>query len=219
MFESILASPATNFPINPWYFLLALTEAFVVGYIVIRVYRYKHHFSTQGQSFQTSMLIMAPLIALILMFIGSNLALSIGMVGALSIVRFRTIVKDPLDLMYLFLLIGIGLGCGTYNFVMTLAGTLFILIGIFFIQTKTPSIKGGVLMIRNEDETNAVNFSNEFRSAISGAVQDRIDMNKSATEITILVDNEPENLHTVLQDLRKKYNISQVSYYSNKNEY
>lgn len=218
MFETLLSTPATNFPINPVYFVVALGEAFLLSLVVIWVYRHKLHFSTQGESFQTSMLIMAPLIALILMFIGSNLALSIGMVGALSIVRFRTILKDPLDLMYLFLLIGIGLGCGTYNFLMTLAGVAFILTAIYFVQTKTPAIKGGVLFLKDKNEEAVVAYSSEFLKRFPSAVQERIELGPSSAEITLILSSESTALLPTLQELRKAHPVEHLAYYTNRND-
>ena len=68
---------------------------------------------------------------LIIPVVKSSLALSLGLVGALSIVRFRAAIKEPEELVYLFLLITVGLGCGALQFEVTLYGVLIVLLLIF----------------------------------------------------------------------------------------
>lgn len=219
MLEQILRTPVTNFPIDPILFIISLGESFLMGYIVLRVYRFKKRFSTQGQGFQTSMLMMAPLIALILMFIGSNLALSIGMVGALSIVRFRTVLKDPLDLMYLFLLIGIGLGCGTYNFSMTAIGVGLILALVTICQTRNPTINGGVLLVRSSDENSAAKFAEELLKRIPSSAMDRMDLNSGSAEYNFSISESTPKSLAIIEELRNTHKIESISYYNNQSEF
>lgn len=218
MLQNILTSPATNMAIDPVLFIIAMLEAFLLGVVVRAVYRWRHHYSTQGPSFQTSMLVMAPLICLILMLIGSNLALSIGMVGALSIVRFRTVLKDPLDLMFLFLLIGVGLGCGTYNFTMTLIGTSLILAALALAQTKTEPKRGGTLTVRGENEKTVLSFCDDLRQKLPHAHRQRLDLSPGAAEVALHIPQDCADLFSVLNELKQKHSVSHVSYYGHSEE-
>lgn len=98
-----------------------------LGVFLVFAYRFTHRALHYERSFLTTLLLMPPIVALVMMLIGSNLALSLGMVGALSIIRFRTVIKDSRDMVYLFLAIAIGLGCGTYNWVVCVIATTFLL--------------------------------------------------------------------------------------------
>lgn len=111
----------------------SLVLSMALGMIIVVVYRITHRGFHYERSFLTTLLMICPIVAVVMMLIGSNLALSLGMVGALSIIRFRTVIKDSRDMVYLFLAIAVGLGCGTYNWlvvaiaVIALCGVLLIL--------------------------------------------------------------------------------------------
>ena len=68
---------------------------------------------------------------LVITVIKFSLALSLGLVGALSIVRFRAAIKEPEELIYLFLVIGIGLACGANQYIVAISATIFIIITLF----------------------------------------------------------------------------------------
>ena len=72
--------------------------------------------------------LLPPITMIITTLIAGNLALSLGMIGALSIVRFRAAIKEPEELVYLFLIIAIGLGCGANQLIITTVGIIFALI-------------------------------------------------------------------------------------------
>ncbi|MCF6311082.1 MAG: DUF4956 domain-containing protein [Verrucomicrobiales bacterium] len=111
----------------------SLVLSIALGMIIVVVYRITHRGFHYERSFLTTLLMICPIVAVVMMLIGSNLALSLGMVGALSIIRFRTVIKDSRDMVYLFLAIAVGLGCGTYNWLVVgiavtfLCGVLLVL--------------------------------------------------------------------------------------------
>lgn len=113
--------------------VLNLCLAFALAYAVAAVYR--HLYSGPGYSFSffVTLLVTPVVVCMIMMAIGSNVALSLGLVGALSIIRFRSVIKDSRDMAFLFLMIGIGLCCGSGGYGIALLGTLFvvaILVGV-----------------------------------------------------------------------------------------
>ncbi len=89
--------------------LIGIIVAFAVGLFIYMVYKKTFSGVLYSHSFNISLIIMTMATALIIMGISTNIILSLGMVGALSIVRFRTPIKDPMDLVYLFL------GCCVWN--------------------------------------------------------------------------------------------------------
>ena len=102
---------------------ISLLVAIGLGLFCAGIYRWTHRGLTYERTFSYSVL-MPAIVGLVMMLIGSNLALSLGLVGALSIIRFRT-VKDS-DMVFLFWGIAIGLGCGTFNWIAVGVSSLFI---------------------------------------------------------------------------------------------
>lgn len=88
--------------------------------------------------FSKNFLILAATTTIIITIVKSSLALSLGLVGALSIVRFRAAIKEPEELVYLFLIISIGLGCGAGQFFIVTIG-IFIILSLIFIVSKIKS--------------------------------------------------------------------------------
>ena len=103
--------------LTPMKMLLALLMGFIVGLIIALVYRKAFRGVLFSPSFANTLIMLCMITTPVVMCIKSNIALSMGMVGALSIVRFRTAVKDPLDTAYMFwsLTMGILLGAELYT--------------------------------------------------------------------------------------------------------
>lgn len=112
--------------------LISLALAIVLGIVVVFIYRITHRGFHYERSFLVTLVMTPAIVAVVMMLIGSNLALSLGMVGALSIIRFRTVIKDSRDMVFLFLAIAIGLGCGTSNWVVIIVATI-VLAGILLL--------------------------------------------------------------------------------------
>lgn len=106
--------------------LLNLSLSFALAYLAATVYRHTHAGPSSTQSFLVTLLVTPVVVCMIMMAIGSNVALSLGLVGALSIIRFRTVIKDTRDMSFLFLTIGIGLCCGSGGYALGVFGTLFV---------------------------------------------------------------------------------------------
>ena len=108
------------------YIALVLGTAFVCGMILYIVYKVFYQGAVYSENFGLLIVMTTLTVAFIIMTISSNIVLSLGMVGALSIVRFRTAVKDPLDVGFLFLAIAAGLTAGAGLFFIAGLGTVAI---------------------------------------------------------------------------------------------
>ena len=109
-FQEYLANTSAQIPIG--YFIINLIVAAVLSYILSFVYiKYGNSLSNRKQ-FSRNFVMMTLITMLIISIVKSSLALSLGLVGALSIIRFRAAIKEPEELVYLFLTISIGLGFG-----------------------------------------------------------------------------------------------------------
>ena len=123
-----------NVPIPGWGFIINLVlSAFLAGILGYVYQRYGHSLSNR-RLFSRNFIILAMTTMVIIAIVKSSLALSLGLVGALSIVRFRAAIKEPEELAYLFLVISIGLGLGANQLWITLIA--FIVIGIFLFRIR-----------------------------------------------------------------------------------
>ncbi len=114
---------------------------FVVYYVAAK----KNYYS---KTFNISLALIAVITASIILAMQSNLVISLGMVGALSIVRFRTAIKDPMDLIFLFWSISTGIICGAEMYKIAIITSLVITVGLFVLEL-TPAGKASVLLIVN----------------------------------------------------------------------
>jgi len=118
--------------------VVALLVSFALGLFIFFVYTKTFKGVMHSSSFGISLIAMNLITTLIILAVASNLIASLGMVGALSIVRFRTVVKEPLDLMYLFWAITIGIVVGVGLIPLAIIGSVVIgLILFIFVNRKT----------------------------------------------------------------------------------
>jgi len=118
--------------------LVSLLIAFVTGLFIFFVYVKTYKGVMHSSSFGISLIAMNLITTLVILAVTSNLIVSLGMVGALSIVRFRTVVKEPLDLVYLFWAISVGIIVGVGLIPLAIIGSVVIgLILFIFVNRKT----------------------------------------------------------------------------------
>lgn len=117
--------------------ILAMGLAFALGLFIFFVYKKTFAGVMYSVSFGVSIMAMTLITTLIILAVTSNIILSLGMVGALSIVRFRTAVKEPLDIAFLFWEISAGIVTGAGLFPLAIIGSVIIgLILLIFINKK-----------------------------------------------------------------------------------
>ena len=105
--------------------LINLSLAFLLGLMISGVYKYTHRGLSYSQSFTVTLVVVAFIVAMVMMVIGNNLARAFALVGALSIIRFRTVVKDTKDIGFIFMSLAAGLAAGTSSYFLSIAGTGF----------------------------------------------------------------------------------------------
>jgi hypothetical protein len=105
----------------------------LLGVLIYLSYYLSHRGTIYSKKFNLSLVVLTVLTGTVMTVIGNNLALSLGMVGALSIVRFRTAIKDARDTMYIFWAIIVGICCGVSDFLVACIGSgiVFALLWIF----------------------------------------------------------------------------------------
>lgn len=140
--------------------LTALISATVCGFIIYFTYRFFYRGIVYSDNFNILLILLTVVTSFIIMTISANLVLSLGMVGALSIVRFRSAIKDPLDVGFLFWGIGAGITSGAGLYFIALIGTAFVAVLYILLTIIKKEKKSYLLILRygsdSEENVNAV---------------------------------------------------------------
>ncbi|MFA6627851.1 MAG: DUF4956 domain-containing protein [Bacilli bacterium] len=147
---SFLENQSSITPIQATFTILF---SFLIGLFIFQIYKKTYHSVVYTKSFNTSLIMMTMITALVIMTVTSNIVLSLGMVGALSIVRFRAAVKDPMDIVFMFWAITIGIICGTGYYLLAIAGSVAIgFILVVFSHYSRPETPYLLLVSMSTDE-------------------------------------------------------------------
>lgn len=138
---------------------IALGGAFILGMFIYTIYRKTFSGVMYSKPFNTSLVLLTMLTTFIILAVTSNVVLSLGMVGALSIVRFRTAIKDPLDLVFLFWALGGGIVLGAGMLPLAILGSLLIGGVLLGFVSRTAHDSPYILMVDVDGEIAEVNAS------------------------------------------------------------
>ncbi|OOC62150.1 DUF4956 domain-containing protein [Paenibacillus ihbetae] len=148
--KSVLENFASDISIAK--ILITLAMAFVIGLFIYLLYKRVFSGVLYSKSFNVSLIGMTMITAVVIIAINSNLVLSLGMVGALSIVRFRTPIKDPTDLIFLFWAAVAGIVTGAGFYTLAAIGSVVVGLILFFFIKKASVDTPYLLVIHCQDE-------------------------------------------------------------------
>ena len=208
-----------NIQIDVKGFVISLICAAILSFLVQLFYvKYSSTLSNRKE-FAKNFVILGVTTCIVIMIVKSSLALSLGLVGALSIVRFRAAIKEPEELVYLFLIIAIGLGCGANQLVITVIG---ILVSLFIIVLYSGYLKNSYKNIEEKINTGIIIDDNISDVQINNLIYEIkkiskelkfISMSRSKNNTTINIDIKPkkfENLTLLSGKIKKKFPNSKV---------
>ena len=132
---------------------LGLLTALVMGALIYFVYRKFYTGVIYSRAFAITLVGMTVLTAMVTLAISTNIVISLGMVGALSIVRFRTAVKDPLDLLYLFWAITTGITAGAGMYILVIVAAIVMTVMIFLFYRKQQKGRIYILVVHYVGDT------------------------------------------------------------------
>jgi uncharacterized membrane protein YhiD involved in acid resistance len=131
--------------------VLVTLLSFLLALVIARVYQLTYKGVSYTQSYVHTLIMMAMIVAIVMLVIGSNIARAFSLVGALSIVRFRNAVKDTRDVGYIFFAMAVGMACGTRFYLLAVIATLiicFILWGMSTLNMFAREMREQILKIR-----------------------------------------------------------------------
>ena len=135
--------------------VIGLVISYFIGMFIYYVYKYTFKGVVYSFTFNYSLVLMTMITTLVVMTISSNIVLSLGMVGALSIVRFRTAVKDPLDIVFMFWAITTGITIGAGIYTLSFIGAILIGVAILSMNLYHNKFKTFILIVNYEEEAYA----------------------------------------------------------------
>ena len=139
----------TDFPTLKILVMLGVT--FLIALYIFFIYRMVTKRTFYNREFNVSMAVISLVTAGIVMAMQSSLVISLGMVGALSIIRFRTAIKEPMDLLFLFWSISVGIICGAGLYELALMLSLAVTVGLFFFQALPVAASPYLLVLRLDE--------------------------------------------------------------------
>lgn len=127
---------------NPLGIILDIVLAFVLALVISWVYKRTHRGLSYSKSFVFTLVVLAPLVATVMLLIGNSLAKAFTLVGAFTIIRFRTAIKDTRDVAYIFWVLVTGMATGTGNYYIAVVSTVLVLAIVMFLsKTNFGSIR------------------------------------------------------------------------------
>ena len=198
--------------IVPMDLFISLGLGFIVGLIIAVVYRKTYRGVLYSPSFTLTLIMLTLITTPVVMCIKSDIALSMGMVGALSIVRFRTAVKDPMDTAYMFwaLTMGILLGAGLH--LIALIVVLCISVLLFLLSYAKFTTPNAYLLVVHYDEYCETAISKELKNRLKSVKLRSKTLTRAGAEMTYEVRlNDEHGIVTRMLDIEGVHDATLVA--------
>ena len=196
--------------------LLAMSVTTILVVFLGKVYKDTHTGPNYSKTFFTSLIIMSISTSVVMLIIGSNIARAFSLIGALSIIRFRTAVKDPRDTAFLFAGVVTGMGCGTGFYIPSIVLVAFLAVILYILDKFEFGIKSNITSILkiNTDE------DIEISKAIENYCDKAILINKvndftgnSITHVFSFSPKKSQSFEVLSSKLKEINGVNQVNIY------
>lgn len=189
--------------------LITLAVTCVLALYIFVVYYFAAKKTFYSKTFNISLALISVITAGIILAMQSNLVISLGMVGALSIVRFRTAIKDPMDLVFLFWSISIGIICGAQMYQIAVITSLVVTIGLFVLEL-TPAGKAGVILIVNAAQAECEEAVMEYVKKYSKLAKVK-SRNLTKAGLDLIVECKPSKEADLIKDVNSVTGVISVA--------
>lgn len=190
--------------------VMVLLIAFMVSLIIYLTYKNTYTGVMYNPRFNVSLIMITMITTIVMVVIGSNISVSLGMVGALSIIRFRTAVKDPRDTAFIFWGVVSGLACGTQNYTVVIVGSVFICL-ILFIFKKTITLSNKYVLIVKGKNYDMNKVSNIIEKKTSGSCLKGKYITKDSVEMVYDVKFKKKEKDDIIYDIGKVNGVDVIN--------
>ena len=212
--------------IDPISALIALLGTLVLCVIIAFVYKGTHRGLSYSQSFQFSLVLLGMLGSVVMMIASGSLITAVGLLGAFSLIRFRTAVKDPKDMAYILFVLTVGLGMGAHQYILAVLTTSIVSIVIlvltwmnFGMTSKHEAVVRLMCKGEGESAVNTANYENalgklteSYRLLSAHAHSDRMELTYG------IRPRKGQSSVAILEVLRKEKGVEDAELFDAKNQ-
>lgn len=195
--------------------VLSLVVAFGCSVFIVYIYRKTYSGVVFSKNTTLTIIMLTIVTSMVIRTINSNLSLSLGMVGALSIVRFRTAIKEPLDTAFLFWAIAAGIMAGAGQYLIALLGSALIGLLFYLAYNYSAKAKHQYLLVINYNLVSETNVLEKLDSIKNKKLKNKSIGAKDIVEATYEVELDNEQ---VVNDIKNTHGVNSVNLIAYKNE-
>lgn len=189
--------------------VMVVILAFLIGLFIFLIYKKTYTGIMYSASFGLSLIAMVMITSLLILAVTSNIILSLGMVGALSIVRFRTAIKDPMDIVFLFWAIAVGIILAAGFIPLAVFGSLMIGIVLLTFANYKSFDKPYILVIHADDISIEKEIELYLKNNTKKAILKSKSISKDILELNYEISLQSED-YSFVEDIAKMENISEA---------
>ena len=206
--------------------ILNLILSFIFGLFISFVYKSTHKGMSYSQSFMITNIFISLIVCMVIMIIGNSIARAFALVGALSIIRFRTVIKDTKDIAYIFWSLAAGMACGTGSYYIAFFGTTIIsLVAFILFKTNYGSIFKSEFILQFRYEKNLKEKITSYNKKLteycktSTILNSEVSGDKKYLKLTFYVYlKEDKDLDKFSLEIAKCKGVSEVAIVAAKND-
>ena len=203
---------------SPNEIIINLLLSFFFGLIISLIYKKTHKGLSYSQSFMITNVFVSVIVCMVIMIIGNNLARAFALVGALSIIRFRTVVKDTKDTAYIFWSLASGMATGTGSYFLAFAGNIIIsLIAFILYKTNYGSIIKSEFILQFRIQTEDKKISDDYNKILAKFTKTQTLLSsessddKSSIKVSLdIIMKEDFNQNDLLKEISSLSGISEA---------
>lgn len=195
-----------------------MLTVFLLSLIILFVYKRSYQTTVYNHSFAISLPLVAMVTSIIILSVSSNIILSFGMVGALSIVRFRTALKNPFDTVFMFWSIGLGITSGAGLLFVALVSTVIIAITIYLLVSLEIIISSYFLIIRADNYDNEAMILNKVKGIYGSYHLRNKTVKETQLDLTLEVRSK-EDKYLLVNKINEISGVKSVILLSHKGDY
>lgn len=197
--------------------LISLLTAFVLGQVVAWVYLWTHSAVSYSRAFTQSLILMAIVVTLVMFVIGNSIIVAFGLFGAMAIIRFRNVLKDTRDTVFVFFVLVLGIAAGTQRYVTSFVGTAaFCLVAVYLSRTSFGTLGrfDGHLSLRlseEGDEAGLLRTIQSFCRSVKRLSVRRSSIDEHVDYLFQIRLRDPARSRELLEEVRSLGSVSSAS--------
>lgn len=210
IFKNSFVSAFSQTNLSTSHIVITLCVTCVIALYIFAVYRLITRKTFYNKNFNISLTALSIITAIVILTVQANIVISLGMVGALSIVRFRTAIKDPMDLVFLFWSISVGIACGAGMMEIAIAGSVLLTIVIFVLDRLPVAKAASILVINASSGLDLMPTIHEVVKANSKHYKIK-SRNASDSSLDVVIELWSSDEDALLKELQALKNVTHVS--------